>query len=314
MPTHYDISPARETLAQHWMHSHPFFQLCCLFRAGSEKRPSCKLQNIGSKEEMGVPLRIKWRVSRRRESCFFPLGVAGAEVLTCALWSPEIFWSCLSGCQQSEPVGLRSPSPLQPDRLRSHTSCRCSVARSCVTLCDPVHCSAPGLSDPHHSRSLPKFVSIASVMPSSRLILCHPLLLPSVFPSIRDLSNESAVRIRWPKYWSFNFSISPSNQYSGLISLRIDWLDLLAVQGTFGSILQYHNLKASTLWCLPSYSSALTTVRDHWEDHSLDLHILLIRISLHFYFLNLFCYQNFLKIIALFHPFCHSNSVRHRLD
>ena len=127
----------------------------------------------------------------------------------------------------------------QIDHLPSHTSCCCSVARSCVTLCDPVHCSAPGLSDPHHSRSLPKFVSIASVMPSGHLILCHPLLLPSVFPSIRDLSNESAVRIRWPKYWSFNFSISPSNQYSGL---------LLAVQGTFGSILQYHNLKASILW------------------------------------------------------------------
>ena len=87
-------------------------------------------------------------------------------------------------------------------------------------------------------------------MPSNHLILCHPLLLlPSIFPSIRVFSNESALRIRWPKYWSFSFSISPSNDYSGLISLRMDWLDLLAVQGTLKSLLQYHNSKASTLQC-----------------------------------------------------------------
>ena len=90
-----------------------------------------------------------------------------------------------------------------------------------------------------------KFISIKSVMPSSHLIFCHPfLLLPSIFPSIRVFSNESALRIRWPKYWSFSFSISPSNQYSGLISFRIDWLDLLAVQRTLESLLQHHSSKS----------------------------------------------------------------------
>ena len=93
-------------------------------------------------------------------------------------------------------------------------------------------------------------MSIESVMPSNHLILCHPLLLPpSIFPSIRVFSNESALRIRWPKYWSFSFSISPSNEYSGLISFRMDWLDLLAVQGTLKSLLQHHSSKESTLRC-----------------------------------------------------------------
>ena len=87
-------------------------------------------------------------------------------------------------------------------------------------------------------------------MPSNHLILCHPLiLLPSIFPSIRVFSNESVLHIRWPKYWSFSFSISPSNEYSGLISSRIDWFDLLALQGTLKSLLQHHSLKASILWC-----------------------------------------------------------------
>ena len=91
-------------------------------------------------------------------------------------------------------------------------------------------------------------MSIESVMPSSHLILCHPfLLLPSIFPSIRVFSSESALRIRWPKYWSFSFSISPSNEHSGLISFRIDWLDLLAVQGTLKSLLQHHSSKPSIL-------------------------------------------------------------------
>ena len=92
-------------------------------------------------------------------------------------------------------------------------------------------------------------MSIESVMPSNHLILCHPLLLlPSIFPGIRVFSNESALRIRWPKYWSFSFSISPSNVYSGLTSFRMDWLDLLAVQGTRKSLLQHHSSKASILW------------------------------------------------------------------
>ena len=94
-----------------------------------------------------------------------------------------------------------------------------------------------------------KLMSVELVMPSNHLILCHPLLLlPSIFPNIRVFSNESALRIRWPKYWSFSFSISPSNEYSGLISFRMDWLDFLAVQGTLKSLLQHHSSKASILW------------------------------------------------------------------
>jgi len=101
-----------------------------------------------------------------------------------------------------------------------------------------------------NSRSLFKLMSIESVMPSNHLILCgHLLLLPSVFPSIRVFSNEPALCIRWPKYWDFSFSISPSNDYSGLISFRMDWLDLLAVQGTLKSLLQHHSSQASILWC-----------------------------------------------------------------
>ena len=99
-----------------------------------------------------------------------------------------------------------------------------------------------------NSRRLLRLMSIESVMPSSHLILCHPLLLPPlIFPSIRDFSNESALCIRWPKYWSFSFNISPSNKYSGLISFRMDWLYLLVVQGTLESLLQHHSSKASVL-------------------------------------------------------------------
>ena len=97
-------------------------------------------------------------------------------------------------------------------------------------------------------RTLHIFMSIESVMPSNHLILCRPLLLPSVVPRIRVFSSESTLRIRWPKYWSFSFSISPSKEYLGLISYRIDWLDLLAVQGTLKSLLQHHHSKASILW------------------------------------------------------------------
>ena len=101
-----------------------------------------------------------------------------------------------------------------------------------------------------NSRSLPKPMSIESVMPSNHLALCHPhLFLSSIFPSIRIFSNESALRIRWPKYWSFSFSISTSNEHLGLFSFRMDWLDLIAVQGTLKSLLQYHSSKASILWC-----------------------------------------------------------------
>ena len=123
-----------------------------------------------------------------------------------------------------------------------------SVVLSCLTFCDPTDCSTPGLPSITSSRSLLKLMSIESVMSSNPLILCRPLLLPpSILPSTRVFSNESAFHIRWPKYWSFNFSINPSNECSGLISCRIEWLDLLAVQGTLKSLLQHHSSKASIL-------------------------------------------------------------------
>ena len=117
-----------------------------------------------------------------------------------------------------------------------------SVTQSCPTLCDPVACQA-SLSITNFW-SLLKLLSIQSAMPSNHLIL-----LPSIFLSIRVFSNESVLHIRWPKYWHFSFNISPSNEHSGLISFRMDWLDLLAVQGTLKSLLQHHNSKASILWC-----------------------------------------------------------------
>ena len=110
-----------------------------------------------------------------------------------------------------------------------------------------------------NSWSLLKLTSIELVMPSDYLILCRPLLLPpSTFPIIRVFSNESALCIRWPKYWSFSFIISPSNEYSGLISFRMDWLDLLAVQGTLKSLLQHHSSKASILWCSAFFTLEFT--------------------------------------------------------
>ena len=118
-----------------------------------------------------------------------------------------------------------------------HCRC-CSVAKLCLTLCNPVICSMPGFPVLHYLQSLLKLMSIESVVQSSHLIFFHPLpLLPSVFPSIRVLSNESVLSIRWLKYWSFSFSISPSNEHSGLISFRMNWFDLLAVQGTLKSLL-----------------------------------------------------------------------------
>ena len=112
----------------------------------------------------------------------------------------------------------------------------------------PDDCSMPGFPVPHQLRSLLKLMSIELVMPSNLLILCcHLILLPSVFPSIRVFPNKSVLLIRWPEYWSFSLSISPSNEHSGLISFRMDWLDLLAVQGTLKSLLQHHSSKASIL-------------------------------------------------------------------
>ena len=122
-----------------------------------------------------------------------------------------------------------------------------SAAQSCPTLCDPMNCSTPGLPSITNSQSSPKLTSIELVIPSSHLILCCPLLLPSVFLSISVFSDESPLHISWTKYWSFSFNISPSNECSGLISFRMDWLDLLAVQGTLKSLCQHHSSKASIL-------------------------------------------------------------------
>ena len=124
------------------------------------------------------------------------------------------------------------------------------VTQSCPTLCDPTDFSTPGIPSITTFRSLPKLMSIESVMPSNHLILCHPLLLLSpVPPKIRVFSNESTLRMRWPNYWSFSFSISPSKEYSGLLSFRMGWLDLLIVQRTLKSLLQHHSSKASILPC-----------------------------------------------------------------
>ena len=117
-----------------------------------------------------------------------------------------------------------------------------------------------------NSRSPPKPMSIESVMPSNHFTFCHRLLLPpSIFPRIRVFCNESFLRIRWPKYWSFTFSLSPSNDYLGLISFRMDWLDLLAVQWTLKSLLQHHSSTASILWHSAFFMVALTSIHDYWK-------------------------------------------------
>ena len=147
-----------------------------------------------------------------------------------------------------------------------------SVAQSCLTQYKTPWTAARQASlFITNSRSLLKLTSIESVMPSSHLILCHPLLLlPSIPPSIRVFSNESVSRIRWPEYWSFSFSMSPSNEHPGLISFRMDWLDLLAVQGTLDSspTPQFKSIHSSVLSFL--YSPTLTSIHDHWKNHSLD--------------------------------------------
>ena len=132
------------------------------------------------------------------------------------------------------------------DREGTTGKTQCNSVQSCLTLCNPMDCSTPGF--PLHGQllELAKFMSIKSVTPSNHLILCRPLLLlPSIFPSIRVFSSESVLHVRWPEDWSFSFSISPSNEYLGLISFRFDWFDLLAVQGTLKSLLQHHSSKAS---------------------------------------------------------------------
>ena len=146
-----------------------------------------------------------------------------------------------------------------------------SVVKLCPTLYHTMDRSTPGFSVLHY---LPAFVQTLvhwvsdAIQPSHLLSL--PLLLPSIFPSIRVLSNESALHIRWPEYWSISFSINPSNEYSGLISFRIDWYDLIDDQGTLKSLLQHHSSKASILWCSVFCWPALTSIHDYWKIDSFD--------------------------------------------
>ena len=137
--------------------------------------------------------------------------------------------------------------------------CCCSVAQSCLTLCDPMDCSTPGFPVHHQLPELAQTHVHQVSDATNHLTLCHPfLLLPSIFPGFRVFFNESALHIWWPKYWSFG--ISPSNEYSGLISFRIDWLDLLVLQGTLKSLLQHHNSKASILWHSAFFTVQLSTL------------------------------------------------------
>ena len=165
------------------------------------------------------------------------------------------------GFQSTVPPGKLSVSFLNV------TFSSVQFTQSCLTLCDPMDCSMPGFPD-HHQ--LPKLIQthvIQSVMPSNHLILCRfLLLLPSIFPSSRVFSNESVLCIRWPKYWSF--STSPSNEYSGLISFRIDWL-ILQSKG-LKSLLQHHSSKVSLLAFSFLYSPTLTFTHDYWKHHSFD--------------------------------------------
>ena len=145
---------------------------------------------------------------------------------------------------------------------------------SCVRLCNPMDCTTPGIPILYYFQAF-GLMFIESVTPSNHLILCHPLLLPSIFPSIRVFPNESAL-ITCPQYWSFSFSIRPSNEYSGLISFRIDWFDLLAVQGTLKSLLQHHSSKASILQHSAFFMVQLLhdfkvqSIHDCWKNHSFD--------------------------------------------
>ena len=165
--------------------------------------------------------------------------------------------------------------------------CCCSVIKSCPTLCNPMAYSTPGFSVLHYLLEFAQTHScpLSQSMPSNHLIFCHPLLLlPSISPSIRVFSNESALHIRWSKYWnfSFSFSISLSSEYSGLNSFNIDWFDLLAVQGTLKSLLQNHSSKASILLCsaeeymviiLYQYMIVITTLESYHDKNSFPLHI-----------------------------------------
>ena len=139
-----------------------------------------------------------------------------------------------------------------------------------VKNCDPWTVARQASLSIINSWSLLELMSIDSVMPSKHLILCHPLLLPSIFPSIRAFSNESVLCIRWPKYWSFSFIMSHSNDYSGLLSFRMDWFDLPAIQETLRSLLQHHSSKVSILWRSAFFIVQLISIHGSWKNHNFD--------------------------------------------
>ena len=164
------------------------------------------------------------------------------------------------------PLWLAGSSSFQPPQVCSLHLCSVQFSRSVVSdSLQPHGCTRQPSLSITNSQGLLKLMSIKLVIPSNHLLLCHPLLLPpSIFPSIKVFSNESVLCIRWLKYWSFSFSISPSNEYSELVSFRMDWLDLLAVQGTVKS----QSINSSALSFL--YSPTLTSIQDHWKNHSFD--------------------------------------------
>ena len=162
------------------------------------------------------------------------------------------------------PLAPWQPWPERPDIATQFSS----VAQSCPILCSPMDCSVPGFLVHYKLPEIAQLMSIQLAMPSNHLILCRPLFLPpSIFASIRVFSNESVLHIRWPKYWSFSFSISPSSEYSGLISFRMDWLDLLAVEGILKSPLQHHSAKASILQSSATQRQPKTKIQGN-QNHS----------------------------------------------
>ena len=195
--------------------------------------PSCKLS--GNLRNLGIRLyQITFLILL---IFFFPF-----LVMPCCMWD-------LTPQSGIKPMPLQQKHGVLITGSQGKSLLQFSAASSsCPTLCDLMDRSMPSLPVRHQLPELAETHVIELVITSNHLLLCCPLCLPSIFPSIRVLSSESALHIRWPKYWSFRFSISPSNEYSGLVSFRMDWLDLLAVQGTLKSLLQQHCSKASILW------------------------------------------------------------------
>ena len=184
-------------------------------------------------------------------------------------------WGALHGCLLSEfqtksVVQALWNSDLQADSTSVQFSSVQSLSRVRLFATPWIPARQASLSITN-SWSSPKLICIELVMPSSHLILCHPLLLlPPIPPSIRVFSNESTLLMRWPKYWNFSHCISPSNEHPRLVSFRMHWLDLLAVQGTLRSLLQHRSSKASILRCSAFFTVQLTSILDHWKNHSLD--------------------------------------------